>query len=53
MGNGDKRMCQDKGTTFGSGEAKESLGESWEELGPGTSWGRGVGKVRSDISRLL
>lgn len=46
-------MCQDKATTFGSGEAKESLGESWEERGPGTSWGRGVDKGRSGISCSL
>lgn len=33
---GPKGMCQDKDTTFGTGKAKERLGESWEERCPGT-----------------
>lgn len=37
---GDKGMCPDKDATFGTGEAKESLGKRWEERGPGISWAR-------------
>lgn len=37
-------MCQDKDTTFGSWEAKESLREGEEERGPDISWGLGYGR---------